>query len=72
MSNSTTGQDRIIAVGDSALRGWRGSAAGIIAKPVAKHSRFTQEQVKAFLGLLVIAYAAYRLAKPIVASLRGT
>ena len=41
----------MVNIGDAALTGWRGAAGRAIAKPVAKHSRFTQAQVEAFIGL---------------------
>jgi copper oxidase (laccase) domain-containing protein len=63
--------NKVMAVGGSALSGWRGAAAGIVAKPVARHSRFTEEQIKAFLGLALLAYAIYRLARPVIRAARN-
>ena len=41
-----------------------------IAKPVAKRTRFTQEQVEAAIGFALLAYATYRLARPFIDALR--
>ena len=60
----------MVNIGDAALTGWRGAAGRAIAKPVAKHSRFTQAQVEAFIGLALLAYAAYRMARPLIAASR--
>lgn len=68
MSKTRSTQDRMTAVGGAALTGWRGTAAHAVARPVARHSRFTEDQVKAFLGFLVITYAIYRIVKPLLAA----
>ena len=60
----------MVNIGDAALTGWRGAAGRAIAKPVAKHTRFTQAQVEAFMGLALLAYAAYRMARPLIAASR--
>lgn len=64
-------ENRLMNMGGSALGGWRGVAAGALAKPVAKHSRFTEGQIKSFLGLALLAYAVYRLVRPIVHAARA-
>jgi hypothetical protein len=64
--------DRMVDVGEAALTGWRGTAGRAIAKPVAKRTRFTQEQVEAAIGFALLAYATYRLARPFIAALRKT
>jgi hypothetical protein len=71
MPETASHQNKVMAVGDSALTGWRGAAAGALARPVAKHSRFTEDQVKAFLGLALLAYAIYRIARPVVQAVRS-
>jgi hypothetical protein len=58
-----------IAVGTSALTGWRRPVGRAVARPIASHTRFTQEQVEAALGIAVLAWAVYRLAGPIVRGL---
>ena len=61
----TKTKERVLHVGESNLTGLRGAAGRAIAKPVANHTRFTQEQVEAAIGLALLAYAVYRLARPI-------
>ena len=62
--------DRMVDVGEAALTGWRGTAGRAIAKPVAKRTRFTQQQVEAAIGFALLAYATYRLARPFIDALR--
>jgi copper oxidase (laccase) domain-containing protein len=69
MSNT---KERMINVGESNLTGWRGAAGRAIAKPVAKHTRFTQRQVEAAIGLALLGYAVYRLGRPMVAAFKRT
>jgi copper oxidase (laccase) domain-containing protein len=66
-----TDESKVMAVGGAALTGWRGVAAGAVAKPIAKHSRYTEEQVKALLGLAILAYAFYRLTRPLIKAVRS-
>jgi hypothetical protein len=58
------------SIGDATLTGWRGAAGRAIAKPVAEHTRFTQAQVEAVIGLALLAYATYRIARPLIAASR--
>jgi copper oxidase (laccase) domain-containing protein len=62
--------DRMVDIGEAALNGWRGTAGRAIAKPVAKHTGFRQEQVEAAIGFALLAYATYRLARPLIAAMR--
>lgn len=61
-----TATERIEHFGEAALTGWRGAAGRAIARPVARHSRFTERQVEAAIGLALIVYAMYRLARPLI------
>ena len=62
------GQERgaVVTVGEAALTGWRGQVGRVIAKPIAKRTRFDVEQVEAVLGLLLLAYTVYRLGRPLI------
>ena len=60
----------MVNIGDAALTGWRGAAGRAIAKPVANHTRFTRAQVEAFIGFALLAYGAYRIARPLIAASR--
>lgn len=63
--------ERIGQVGESALTGWRGMAGRAIAKPISRHSRFSQQQVEAAIGVALVAYAIYRLVRPLVRAARS-
>lgn len=62
--------ERIERFGEAALTGWRGKAGRAIARPVARHSPFSERQVQAAIGLALIAYAVYRLLRPLVRASR--
>jgi copper oxidase (laccase) domain-containing protein len=57
-------------LGESALTGWQGALGKAIAKPVAKRTKWTEDQIRAVIGLAILAFAFYRLAKPTVAAIR--
>jgi copper oxidase (laccase) domain-containing protein len=59
MANQT-----VMTLGESALTGWRGAAGRAVARPVARRTRFSEEQVRAIIGLAVLAYAIYRIVVP--------
>ena len=58
--------ERIERFGEAALTGWRGKAGRAIARPVARHSRFSEGQIRAAIGLALIGYAVYRLVRPLI------
>ena len=62
--------ERIEQIGGAALTGWRGTAGRALAKPVSRHTRFSQRQVETAIGLALIAYAVYRLVRPLVRASR--
>jgi hypothetical protein len=70
MAETTTNERRIEAMGEAALTGWRGAAGRAVAKPIAKRTRFTQRQIEAAIGLALLAYAIYRVARPVIAAAR--
>jgi hypothetical protein len=70
MSTTTNGH-RVIAVGEAALTGWRGKVGHAVAKPVARRTRLSVEQVEAAIGFAMLAYALYRLARPLIAAARS-
>lgn len=71
MDTLTSNGHRIEALGVSALTGWRGAAGRAIAKPIAKRTRFSQRQVEVAIGLALIAYAVYRVVRPMVRTARS-
>jgi hypothetical protein len=60
------------ALTDAALDGWRGRVARAVARPVARRTRFSEPQIVAFLGLALLAYTAFRAAKPLLVATRRT
>ena len=62
----------VSALGESALTGWRGAAGKAVARPIAKHTRFSEEDVRVAIGLLIIAYALYRILRPAIRALRAS
>ena len=74
MTSTTTNghSSRAIAVGEAALTGWRGTIGRAVAKPVARRTRFSVQQVEAAIGLAMLLYATYRLARPLIAAARSS
>jgi hypothetical protein len=70
-SHDENGQ-RLATFGEATLTGWRGAAGRAIARPIAKRTRFTQEQVEAAIGLVLVTYAVYRVVRPLVRAVRTT
>ena len=62
--------DPLVDVGRSALSGWRGRVARPLARPIARRTGFSQEQVEALIGLLLLLYAAYRVLRPAIRAAR--
>jgi len=54
----------VVDIGQAALTGWRGRVARPLARPIARRTGLIQEQVEAILGLLILAYAVYRVIRP--------
>jgi hypothetical protein len=44
-----------LAVGKAGLQGWRATVADAVAVPVARHSRLSDDQVRAAMGALFLA-----------------
>jgi hypothetical protein len=70
MDTQTGNGHRIEALGTSALTGWRGAAGRAIAKPIANRTRFSQQQVEVAIGLALVAYALYRVVRPMIRTAR--
>lgn len=62
--------DPVLHVGQAALTGWRGRVARPLARPIARRTGLTQEQVEALIGLLVLAYTVYRVLRPAMRAAR--
>ena len=63
--------DPVVDIGQAALTGWRGRVARPLARPIARRTGLTQEQVEAILGLLLLAYAIYRVLRPAIRAARS-
>ena len=61
----------MVDIGRSALTGWRGRVAKPLARPIAERTRFSQEQVEAAIGLLILAYTVYRVLRPAIRTARS-
>ena len=61
---------RLTTFGEAALTGWRGAAGRAVARPIARRTRFSQEQVQAAIGLALVAYAVYRVIQPLICTAR--
>jgi hypothetical protein len=48
-------------MGKVGLSGWRGRAADVVARPLAERSKFDEDQIKAIIGAIFLAYTLYRL-----------
>lgn len=58
-------------LGESALTGWRGKVATSVSRPVARRTRFSEEQIRAWIGIAVLAYVLYRFLRPTIRALRS-
>ena len=59
----------VTALGESALAGLPGRVGGAVAKPVSKHTRWSEQQIRTVIGLALLAWALYRvLRRPSVPS----
>jgi hypothetical protein len=70
MSTHDGNGQRLATFGEATLTGWRGAAGRAIARPIADRTRFTQEQVEALSGLMLVTYAVYRVVRPLVRAVR--
>lgn len=62
----------VTALGESALTGWRGAVGKAVAKPIAKRTRFSEQDIRVAIGLLIIAYALYRILRPSIRAIRSS
>lgn len=58
------------ALGESTLTGVRGAVGGAVARPVSKHTRWTEQQIRTAIGLTLLAYALYRVVWPALRAVR--
>lgn len=58
------------AMGESALTGLRGVVGRAVAKPVAKRTRFTEQQIRTAIGLALIAWGLFQLGRTMTRAAR--
>jgi hypothetical protein len=61
----------VTALGESALTGLPGKVGGVVAKPVSKHTRWSEQQIRTAIGLALLAWALYRVLRPILRAIRS-
>jgi hypothetical protein len=49
----------------------RGRVAKSVAKPIARRTGLTREQVEAIIGFLILGYAIYQVVRPLVRASRS-
>ena len=57
--------------GHAGLQGWRAPVADRIAKPVAAHSRFDEDRVRAVIGAVFLTLSLLYVFKSALALTRG-
>ncbi|MEX2275478.1 MAG: hypothetical protein WEA10_07975 [Actinomycetota bacterium] len=63
--------DRMTKIGTASLQGWRKKAADrLLAQPIAKRTRFSEEQILAALGFALLGYTLYRVLRPMLSAAR--
>ena len=67
-----TAQERAVEIGGASLTGVRGRVAKSVAKPIARRTGLTREQVEAIIGFLILAYGIYQVVRPLVRASRRT
>jgi hypothetical protein len=67
---SRNGNRAVVTLGESALTNWPGAAGRAVAQPIAKRTRFTEEQVRTAIGLAIFLYGAYHLLAPAIRAAR--
>jgi hypothetical protein len=63
-------QVNVTEMGKVGLGGWRGRAADVVARPIAQRSRFDEDEIKALIGALFLAYTIYRLVRALYRAAR--
>ncbi len=52
------------SLGESSLTGWQGAVGRAVARPVAQRTRWTEDQIRMVIGLVIFAYGLYRVMSP--------
>jgi len=60
----------VTALGESTLTGVRGAVGGAVARPVSRHTRWSEQEIRTAIGLTLLAYTLYRVLWPAVRAVR--
>ena len=61
----------VTTLGESAMTGLPGAMGGAVAKPVSRRTRWSEQQVRAAIGLALLSWALYRVLRPTVRAVRS-
>ena len=61
----------VTTLGESALTGLPGKIGGVVAKPVSKRTKWSEQQIRTAIGLALLAWALYRVLRPTVRAIRS-
>ena len=65
-------EERAVEIGSGSLTGMRGHVAKSVAKPIARRTGLSREQVEAIIGFLILAYGTYQVVRPLMRGVRRT
>jgi copper oxidase (laccase) domain-containing protein len=60
----------VTEMGKVGLSGWRGRAADVVARPIARRSRLDEDEIRAIIGAVFLAYTIYRLVRALYRAAR--
>lgn len=61
----------VTTLGESAMTGLPGMVGGAVARPVSKRTRWSEQQIRAAIGLALLSWALYRVLRPAVRAIRS-
>ena len=61
----------VTSLGESTLTGWHGAVGGAVARPVSRHTPWSEQQIRTAIGLALLAWALYRVIGPAVRAIRS-
>jgi hypothetical protein len=67
-----TAPQKAVEIGSASLTGVRGHVAKSVAKPIARRTGLTRDQVEAIIGFLILAYGIYQVVRPLLRAARRT
>ena len=64
-------QTKVLSIGQSTLTGWRGSVGRAVARPIARRTRFSEQQIAGVIGLLLLLWASSSTVRRVARGLRA-